>query len=350
MCRSCAGKVCVLRAGSRNKRTMPFFSPVSSGQFAGTPTPQPAEAAAVNDKLAALSTDEPLPEAYHVDRIRLLAQSPRKLHLYWEFARNPYETLSRAFGLQAARYKLVVRLLEIETDEVVGWHEASRSRSQWFDVQPGKSYRADVGFYAEGRAFIRLLSSSVAQTPRAGVARASASTEEFRVSPEEFARVLDEAGYASDALEVSLEAADLATGDAATWAIAARLDGQQRLLQINEAELPELRGLLAALALGVNPDELAKMLSSSLAEWLGHVRREHGEALRSAYLLEILRSTLGIQASLVEFDEFDEEGMRRVARFVVGASEVNMPRRPFHIWMPSMNAGLLRRMKDEGER
>lgn len=325
---------------------MPFFSPVSSEQFVATPTPQPAEAAVISDKLAALSTDEPLPEAYHVDRIRLLAQSPRKLHLYWEFARNPFETLRRAFGLQAARYTLVVRLVAIETDEV-SLHEASRSRSQWFDARPGKSYRADVGFYAQGRAFIRLLSSSDARTPRAAVARAAATDEEFRVSPEEFARVLDEAGYASDALEVSLEAADLATGDAATWAIAARLDGGQRLLRINEAELPELLGLLAALALGLKPDELTGMLSSSLAEWLTDVRREHGEALRSAYLLEILRATLGIQASLIEFDEFDEEGMRRVARFVVGASEVNMPRRPFHIWMPSMNAGLFRRMKDD---
>jgi hypothetical protein len=308
---------------------------------------QPAGAAVVSDKLAALSTDEPLPEAYHVDRIRLLAQSPRKLHLYWEFARNPFETLRRAFGLQAARYTLVVRLTTIETDEV-SWHEASSSRSQWFDARPGKSYRADLGFHARGRAFIRLLSSSVAETPRAAVASASAEAEEFRVSAEEFARVLDEAGYTSDALEVSLEAADVATAGAATWAIASRLDGGKQLLQINKAELPELRALLAALALGVKPDELTKMLSSSLAEWLDNVRREHGEALRSAYLLEILRATLGIQASLVEFDEFDEEGTRRVARFVVGASEVNMPRRPFHIWMPSMNAGLLRRMKDEG--
>jgi hypothetical protein len=326
---------------------MPFFSPVSSEQFAAAPAPQPAEAAAVSDKLAALSSDEPLPEAYHVDRIRLLAQSPRKLHLYWEFAKNPFETLRRAFSLQAARYTLVVRLTAIETDEV-SWHEASGSRSQWFDARPGKSYRADVGFFARGRAFIRLLSSSVAQTPRASVARTSAEAEEFRVSPAEFARVLDEAGYASNALEVSLEAADLATGDAATWAIASKLNGQQRLLQIDEAELPEFRGLLAALALGMNPDELTGMLSPSLAEWLEQVRREHGEALRSAHLLEILRSTLGIQASLAEFDEFDEEGMRRVARFVVGASQVNMPRRPFHIWMPSMNAGLFRRMKDDG--
>lgn len=325
---------------------MPFFSPVSSEQFVATQTPQPAEVdAPVSDKLAALSTDEPLPEAYHVDRIRLLAQSPRKLHLYWEFAKNPFETLQRAFGLQAALYKLVVRLVKVETDEI-SLHEASGSRSQWFDAQPGKSYRADVGFHARGRAVIRLLSSRVAQTPRAGVARAAAETEEFRVSPEEFARVLDEAGYTSDALEVSLEAADLATSDRATLAIAGRLGGALAS-EMSEGELAELRSLLSALALGMDPKELSGMLSAPFAEWLGSVQREHSETLNAAYLLEILRSTLGIQTSLIMFDELDEAAMRRVARFIVGASEVNMPRRPFHIWMPSMSAGILKRMKAE---
>ncbi len=303
--------------------------------------PQPA---AVSDKLAALSEDEPLPEAYRVDRIRLLAQSPRKLHLYWEFAKNPLETLRRAFGAQAARYTLVVRLTAIETGDV-SWHEASRSRSQWFDVQPDKSYRAELGFFAQGRAFIRLFSSNIVRAPRAGVARTAAIEEDFKVTPEEFARVLDEAGYASDALEVSLEAADLATQDAATRIIAERLGGQ--LLHIDEAELTELRSLLAALALGVRPNELSGLLSPTLARWLEQVEREHSEALRSAYLLEILSLALGIQTSLDTFEELDEAAMRRVARFVVGASLVNMPRRPFHIWMPSMTAGRLKRMRAE---
>lgn len=321
---------------------MPFFSPLSSEQFVAPPTPQPA---AVSDKLAALSTDEPLPEAYHVDRIRLLAQSPRKLHLYWEFARNPFEALRGAFGAQAARYTLVVRLISIETGEV-SWHEAAPSRSQWFKVQPDVAYRAELGFFAQGRAFIRLFTSNVVRTPRAAVARAAALTEEFHVSPEEFARVLDEAGYASDALEVSLEAADLATRDAATLAIANSLGGALTS-EMSERGLTELRSLLSALAFGMNADELSGMLSPSLADWLGSVQREHSEALNAAYLLEILRTTLGIQTSLAAFDELDEEAVRRVARFVVGASRVNMPRRPFHIWMPSMTAGILKRMSAE---
>jgi hypothetical protein len=183
------------------------------------------------------------------------------------------------------------------------------------------------------------------QTPRAGVSRAAATDEEFQVSPEEFARVLDEAGYTSDALEVSLEAADLATEDAATRAIAERLGGQ--LAQIADVDLLELRSLLAALAIGMKPDDLSEMLSPPLAAWLAEAQREHSETLRSAYLLEILSLTLGLHTSLFSLEELDEAATRRVARFVVGASEVNMPRRPFHIWMPSMNAARLKSMNAE---
>lgn len=319
---------------------MPFFAPVSSEQFIAPPAPQPA----VKDKLAALSTDEPLPEAYHIDRIRLLAQSPRKLYLYWEFSRNPFETLRRAFGPQAARYSLVVRLNAIETG-AMSWHEASPSRSQWFSVQPDTTYRAEVGFFAQGHAFIRLLSSEVARTPRAGVAREISATEEFRVTPAEFARVLDEAGYAGDALEVSLEAADAATEDTATRAVAAHLGGVSA--QLGAADIAELRSLLAALALGMKPEDVSGLLSVSLGEWFAEMRREHHDALRAAHLLEILRSTLGIQTSIAGFDELDEEARRRVARFVVGASKVNMPRQPFHIWLPSMTAGLLKSLNVE---
>ncbi len=323
---------------------MPFFSPVSSEQFVAPP-PEP-QSAATSDKLAALSVDEPLPDVYHVDRIRLFAQSPRKLYLYWEFARNPFETLRRAFGAAAARYALVVRLVSVETGEI-SWHEAAPSRSQWFNVQPDHAYRAEVGFFARGRAFIRLLSSNTMHTPRAGVARQAALTDEFHVTAEEFAQVLDEAGYSSDALEVSLEAADIATDDAATLFIAAHLGGTQ-VSQVSINDLAELRSLLVAIVLGISPEDLSGLLSPSLGRWLAEVQREHAEALRSEHLLEILRSTLGLQTSLAGFEDADEAAMRRVARFVVGSSQVNMPRRkPFHVWLPSMTAGRLKSLNAE---
>ena len=316
---------------------MPYIFPGSSAlTISPTPPPPPA---IISDKLAEAEVDEPLPETYAANRIRLLAQSPRRLFLYWEFKQDPFETLRRAFRFQAERYRLAVKLIDLEAGGET-LHFASPMRSQWFDVQQGRSYRADVGFYAQGRAFIRLLSSTVTRTPRASISHRADSRPEFRVSAGEFARVLDDAGYVSDALEVSLEAADIATSNKATRRVAREFTGAELPLMSAE-ELAEMRGLLASLALGVNTLDLQSALSARLARWLGQI----SAAIDSARLIEILRDALGIEMEKTSFGLQNLEAMRRAARFVVGASEVNLPLKPFHLWMPSMTRA---RMKAEG--
>jgi len=322
---------------------MPYFSPGSS-ELTITQPPPPLVPAVV-DKLAELSADEPLPETYAANRIRLLAQSPRKLYLYWEFERDPFETLRRAFRWQADRYTLVVKLVDLQSSAET-LHLASGTRSQWLDAQPGHSYRAEVGFYARGSAFIRILSSAVSATPRASVSRLTDSTREFHVPADEFARVLDDAGYVSDALEVSLEAADLATQNAATRAVAFRFGGTD-VAAMSDEELAEMRGLLAALALGVKVSEMEGALSANLARWLNDASRERREAIDAAHLLEVLRELLGLEFESTVLDALNQEAMRRAARVIVGASEVNLPLKPFHLWMPSMTAGMKLRMGDK---
>ena len=317
---------------------MPYFSPGSSELTIAQPPPAPAPA--VVDKLAELSVDEPLPETYLANRIRLLAQSPRKLYLYWEFERDPFETLRRAFRWQSERYTLVVKLVDLETESET-LHLASPTRSQWLDAQPGHSYRADLGFYARGSAFIRVLSSVLTRTPRASVSRLTDSTPEFHVPADEFARVLDDAGYVSDALEVSLEAADLMSENATTRAVATRFGGAQ-LPMMSDEDLAELRGMLAALALGVSINELQSALSATLSSWLDEASRRQREAMDSAHLLEVLRDLLGLELERTGLDAFNEEATRRAARVIVGASEVNLPLKPFHLWMPSMTAGRIK--------
>ena len=311
---------------------MPYFSPGSSElTIAPPPTPAPA----LVDKLAELSADEPLPETYAANRIRLLAQSPRKLYLYWEFERDPFEALRRAFSpMQASRYLLVVKLVDLETGRET-LHMASPTRAHWLDAQPGHSYRADVGLYARGSAFIRLLSSTVNATPRASVSRRPDSTPEFFVPADEFARVLDDAGYVSDALEVSLEAADLATENAATRAVAQRFGGAD-VAALSDEELAEMRGLLAAIALGVRIEELQAALSENLAQWLSEASLRRREEIDAVHLLEVLRELLGLEFDSTALGALNEEAMRRAARVIVGASEVNLPLKPFHLWMPSM--------------
>ena len=316
---------------------MPYFSPGSSQLAIALPPPAPAPAVA--DKLAELSQDEPLPETYAANRIRLLAQSPRKLYLYWEFERDPFETLRRAFRWQSDSYALVVKLVDLGTGAET-LHSASPTRSQWLDAQPGHSYRADVGFYARGGgAFIRLLSSKASSAPRASVSRRADRAPEFHIPADDFARVLDDAGYVGDALEVSLEAADEATENAATRAVAQRFGGTG-LPMMTDEDLAEMRGLLAALAIGADAREARAALSEKLSLWLAEATRARQEAIDSAHLLEVLRSLLGIEFERTGFDALGEETARRAARVIVGASEVNLPLKPFHLWMPSMAAGL----------
>lgn len=320
---------------------MPLFFPGSSEQFIAPPLQ--SSLPAKSDKLAELFTDEPLPASYQVDRVRLLAQSPRKIYLYWELARNPFEALRRAFGQRAMLYTLAVRLTDLDAATET-LHEASPTRSQWFDVYPDRTYRAEVGLYAPERAFIRLLSSNHKRTPPAGVARQTAQEPEWRVSNRDFARVLDDAGYASDALEVALEAADEATHDGATRAVARQL-GAENIPRMSEEELAELRGLLTALAFGMAWNNLRPMLSPKIGRWFDEL---DGLKLDAARLTEILNTTLGIEMSHMPFEASPEAARRRAARVIVGASEVNLPSRPFHLWLPSMTPGALKGIREEG--
>lgn len=313
---------------------MPMIFPGSSEQTIKSSIPS-----AVVDKLAELATDEPLPDSYPGDRIRLFAQSPRRLYVYWGLDKDPFATLGRAFGPEAQGYTLVVRLVNTDTDEHV-LHLASPTKSQWLDVHPGSGYRVDLGLYAEGRAFIRLLSSNVAETPRSGVARSSDSEHAWSITSEKFARVLDEAGYVSDALEVTLEAADEIAGDMATRSIAGALN-MADLPMMTSHELAEMRRLLAALAFGARFETLHSDLSPTLAGWFIRADTE-GVEFGSERVIEILRSILGIEMSRQPIDAATEEAIRRAVRAVVGASEINLPARPFHVWMPSMNLGRLK--------
>lgn len=294
---------------------------------------------AVVDKLAELATDEPLPESYSGDRIRLFAQSPGRLYVYWGLARDPYATLARAFGPGAERYSLVIRLVNTDSGEGV-LHLASPTKSQWLDAHPGSPYRVDLGLYAQGRAFIRLLSSEVVETPRSGVARSADASPAWKISAEKFARVLDEAGYVSDALEVTLEAVDDMTNAAATRNIAGALNAAE-VPGMAEEEIMEMRRLLVALAFGARFDTLRSVLSPALADWLSRVDAQ-SELVNSDRLVEILRSMFGIEMSRLPGDSPAEQAIRRATRAIVGASEINLPERPFHVWMPSMNVGRLR--------
>lgn len=329
---------------------MPLIFPGSSEQLIPAPLPAaPVEPAPeVRDKLEALSADEPLPEVYPGDRARLLMQSPYRLYLYWNHASDPFAALRRAFGAEfASQYTLALRLLDMASGDEQ-FFAAPPARNYWFNVRPGRKYQAHVGLLAPGRPFIRLLSSGVVSTPRVSVSPTPAPEPEFRASAAEFARVLNETGYATDALEVTLEAADEATHDGATRGLVAALVGEKTPSPVGgvDDQMREMRALLAALAFGVSPERLLPLLSPALAAWLARVLEEHREAARPARLLELLRAALALE---LDYEEHagpdDEDRMRRPARFVWGASDVQVPTRLPRLWMPSMSEEITTRLE-----
>lgn len=183
---------------------MPIKESISSDHFQ---QPETVAASALNappepDPLAA---DEPLPESYDSDSINLLVQAPERIYLYWQHSRPPAAVLRQAFGDGATGYHPAVRLIDVESGEAT-LHAASADRAQWFDVSAGRAYRAEVGFAAPERPFIRVLTSNVALTPPRSVSRRTDSAAEFRVPSENFARMLSQVGYAEDASEVAREA------------------------------------------------------------------------------------------------------------------------------------------------
>lgn len=145
------------------------------------------------------SADE-LPAPGARDAIQLFAQSPEHLFLHWNHAAEPSAALREAFADAAAHYRLAVRLSDL-TGATGHLFEASPERAQWLPALPGRDYRADVGFHADGLPFVTLLSSATVRTPRAAVSPEADPAPEFRITYEDFVLLLGHTGYPLDALQ-----------------------------------------------------------------------------------------------------------------------------------------------------
>ncbi|HMS09272.1 MAG TPA: DUF4912 domain-containing protein, partial [Pyrinomonadaceae bacterium] len=120
-----------------------------------------------------------LPRLESENRARLQMQSPNRLHFYWSVRSNPFQTLNRALGAATSNYTLVVRLVDLrrESEEL---HRIDPEGNWWFNVDADSQYRAEVGFYAPNRPFVRVLYSNTIETPRKSPSRRTAAEAEWR--------------------------------------------------------------------------------------------------------------------------------------------------------------------------
>lgn len=251
-----------------------------------------------------------LPVLEKENRARLQMQSPNRIFFYWSMKNNPHQTLSRALQGQTGSYALVAKLIN-ETQEREEILPVEAQGDYWFDTDTDSTYRAEVGFYAPNRPFIRVLYSNTIETPRKNPSPQRASTADWAVSAHQFAKVLDVAGFSQDAFEVAFAGDDRNFADTATQSAFSQLVGAEPADSVRN-DLSEVRYALLALASGVELERLRGQISLSLYNKM----QENAERLNAENAMSALQENFG------EFENETEETLPAV----FGASLINFPR------------------------
>jgi hypothetical protein len=251
-----------------------------------------------------------LPKLERENRARLQMQSPNKVFFYWSMKNNPYQILNRAFDGKTGSYTLVAKLIN-ETRDREEIYPVEAEGDSWFDTDTGSTYRAEIGFYAPNRPFIRVLYSNTIETPRKSPSPQRASTADWAVSANQFAKVLDVAGFSQDAFEVAFAGDDRAFADTATESAFSQLVGTEPIDSVRH-DLSEVRFALLALASGVKMENLREQVSLSLYNKM----QENAEKLSAESAISALQENFG---------EFENE-TEQMLPTVFGASLINFPR------------------------
>ncbi len=253
-----------------------------------------------------------LPALPRENRAKLLMQSPNRLYFYWGVGKNPFHTLNRAIG-ETGSYTLVLKLTNLKNDtELI--HAIDEAGSWWFDVEADTEYRAEIGFYATNRPYVRIMFSNTIATPRKSPSPRSADSAQWMVSADKFARVLDIAGFSRDAFDVALAGDDWDASAVATMSAFSQFTGKPRT-DFAEIGADEIRFAMLALAAGHPLSSLRGRISAALYALL----EASIAGLSSEDALAALKTQFDFEA-----DDIEEE---ELGSAVFGASLVNFPRK-----------------------
>jgi hypothetical protein len=269
------------------------------------------ELAEIADPIFKELAEPKLPELSKENRVRLQMQSPNKIYFYWSFKDNPFQTLRRVFGKQV-NYQLVVKLIN-RTNEREEIFPIEAEGSTWFDVDAASTYRAEIGFYAVNRPFVRVMFSNTIVTPRLNPSPLRDFLPNFTVSAEQFAEVLDASGFEQDAFEVALAGDDIESANEWTQTAFSQIVGAPPI-SFGENKLSEIRFILLTLASGYSVENLRGHISPSLFA----VLQGNTKKISTAKALAALQEHFGVLS-----DETVEESY---VATVVGASLINFPR------------------------
>lgn len=254
-----------------------------------------------------------LPTLENHNRARLQMQTPNRLFFYWSIGANPFHRLNKALGTQTANYMLVLKLIDLKHDaEQVFPVEAEGN--WWFNVEANGEYRAEIGFYAPNRPYIRALFSNTVTTPRKSPSPRVDTESDWAIPSHRFARVLEVAGFTQDAFDVAIAGDDAESADVATRSAFVDLveaPGEE----FDRIAADELRHALLLIASGLSLEELRWKISPALFAIL----QARSEMLSAERALGVLKERFEIEADEIVEEEFGTA--------VVGASEIHFPRR-----------------------
>lgn len=252
-----------------------------------------------------------LPELQKENRAQLQMQSPNRLYFYWSIKNNPFQTLQKVFGGNSGNYQLVAKLVN-QTTEREELHAVEAEGNWWFNVESNANYRAELGFYAPNRPFIRVMYSNSIETPRKNPSPRIATDADWAITATEFAEVLDNSGFTRDAFEVALAGDDFENAEVATDNAFYQFIGERK----TDYNSDEVRYAILALASGVELTELRGQISESLFA----VLQENLEKLSVENAMSALKE---------HFDVFDEEIIEEevIGATVFGASLINFPKK-----------------------
>jgi hypothetical protein len=239
-------------------------------------------------------------------------QTPNRLFFYWSMKHSPFQILRKAFGHDTGSYTLVAKLLDLSrgSEEI---YAIEPEGSWWFGVNAGSEYRAEIGFYAPNRPYFRIMFSNTVATPRKSPSPRSASSADWIITAERFARVLDVAGFSQDAFDVALAGDDWDAAQSSTRTAFAKFIGESHDLDGIDPE--DIRYALLAIASGLTLEELRYRIGANLFALL----QASAEKLNKQSALAALKDEFGIEAE----DIIEEESEATV----YGASLVHFPRR-----------------------
>lgn len=296
----------------------------------------------------------PIPTSYNLDLMRALVQDPFHLFVHWQLKDDPFERLRRMFpSSEHDAFQTVLKLVD-ESNAIAVFFDAAFAREYWFDVFPDRRYRVELGVRSPRHGFIKLLSSQAVQMPRGAPSDQIADEPDYRISADEYLRVLRESHIVPErAFTIEALLPVRGTDD----------QTQAQMWQTLPASFRQLITAMADIQAGREFERWWEKLSEAeLAEWVREFLRtivqmgggELGYMLLLRYLPEVLRRAVNAELGQLRGGELEIDKpitLYLAERLGQTASEQNVgtevghapnaPAAPGSIvhgqWLPSLN-------------